>query len=488
MGRPLALGIDVGTQGARVIAAETDGFVAASASASYQHAEVPGLIQGWFEQRPEAWWRAVTACLREVALQLSRTGRSTADFRAIAVDSTSGTVVLADSCGRALRPAVMYNDNRANAEDVEAANAAAGDFLDKVGFRFNASFALPRLIWLRTHEPKAWHRTRKILHAADYIVARLTGEVGVTDPCCALKTGFDIVDWRWPTFLTEKLGFSEALFPRVVESGQPLGDVNAEAAEETGLTEGTIVVGGMTDGCADQIASGARSVGDWNTVIGSTLVLKGLTRYKLRDPLGRVYSHRHPMGLWMPGGASNTGCRVLDRCFPDAVRAGLDRLALTLSPTGAACYPLDCCGERFPLNLPEMTGFTEGPTMTTETLYAAHLEGIACIERLAYDTITELGAKVGHRIYTTGGGSHSEYWMQIRADILGKELARAVRPGAAMGSAIIAASRTLFPNVEQAAHVMTRIDILVEPRRTHRDAYAHLYDGFQTALRKRGIL
>ena len=74
-----------------------------------------------------------------------------------------------------------------------------------------------------------------------------------------------------------------------------------------GLPASIQVTVGITDGCASQIASGAVKPGDWNTTIGTTMVIKGVTKKQIVDEEGRIYSHRHPAGYWMPGGASNTG-------------------------------------------------------------------------------------------------------------------------------------------------------------------------------------
>jgi len=244
----------------------------------------------------------------------------------------------------------------------------------------------------------------------------------------------------------------------------------------------------MTDGSADQVASGAHRVGDWNTVLGTTITLKGLTRQLVKDPLGRVYCHRHPLGYWMPGGASNIGARVLDERFPNADKNTYGRAALELSPTPLVVYPLTQKGERFPFLRPDAVGFIEGDARSDEELYAAHLEGVAFTERLSYDVVAELGAEIGERIYTTGGGARSLEWMQIRADVLGRELARASNAGAAMGCAIIAASQTLFDNIAEATQQMTKIDQIITPRADLRARYDESYQRFLTALRQRGYV
>jgi len=485
--KELLLGIDVGTQGARVLVADAEGGVVALATKAFEQLALPGLPEGHLEQEPAVWWAATCECLQSVLAQLRDAGRSPDEIVAGAVDSTSGTIVLLDADNNVLRPALMYNDRRAGREADEI-NAFAADFCEKVGYRFNSSFALPKILWLSRHEPEVWAATKTVAHAADYIVGRLTGVFNVSDQSNSLKTGFDLVNFRWPDWIEAGLDIPLSRLPSVVFSGEPIAPISIACAMETGLSTTTQIVGGMTDGSADQIASGAHRPGDWNTVLGTTITLKGLTRDIIKDPLGRVYCHRHPQGFWMPGGASNVGARVLDERFPGADKIALGAAALDLSPTDLTIYPLVQTGERFPFVRPKANGFVDGDAQSEAELYAAYLEGVAFTERLAYDVVQELGAEVGERIYTTGGGARSPEWLQIRADILGRELARAANASAAMGCAILAASKTLFSDVGEAAAAMTTVDYVVEPRKAIRSRYEDAYGHYLAALRQRAYI
>jgi xylulokinase len=395
-------------------------------------------------------------------------------------------VVPLDARDRPLRPAILYSDRRAQAEADEI-NAVRDSIDVRTDNRFNASFALPRILWMVRHEPQIWEKTARIAHAADTIVGKLTGECGVSDQSNALKTGFDLVAWRWPDFIETRLGIDARRLPRIVMSGEAIGRITQGCADETGLSERTSVAAGMTDSSADQVASGARDPGDWNTVLGTTLVLKGLTRQLVRDPEGRVYCHRHPMGTWMPSGASNVGARILDERFGGADREALGEAALGLFPTDLTLYPLPGRGERFPINRPDMVGFLEGAARSQEELYAAHLEAIGFVERLAYDVMRDLGAEITGRVWTTGGGARSAAWRQIRADILDREIACAAHPSAAAGSAIVAASRSYFPDIAAAGEAMVRLDSVVTPRAESVDRAGAAYARFLAALRARGF-
>src|SRR3546814_18122642 len=144
----------------------------------------------------------------------------------------------------------------------------------------------------------------------------------------------------------------------------------------------------MTDGCASQVASGAVEPGEWNTTIGTKMVSKGVTEQLVHDPEGRLYSHRHPDGYWMPGGASNTGADWVATDFGTDLWQ-LDEAAAGLVPTGLLAWPLKQTGERFPFIAPQANGF--GPTgVSPAQRFAAGMEGVAFIERMAYELITQL--------------------------------------------------------------------------------------------------
>jgi sugar (pentulose or hexulose) kinase len=244
----------------------------------------------------------------------------------------------------------------------------------------------------------------------------------------------------------------------------------------------------MTDGCASQISSGAAAPGQYNTTIGTTLVIKGVSERLLLDPLGRIYCHRHPAGWWLPGGASNTGAECLSVEFGPEATAELSPRALEVSPTGLVSYPLVGRGERFPFRNPDAEGFLLGEPRSRLHAFAARLEGVACLERLAYETLEELGARIGETVFTAGGGSASDAWLQIRADTLNRTIRRPAQTGAAMGAAILAASLQRYGDLSQATRAMVNVDSEVAPRGGYVDAYEETYRGFRTELSRRGYV
>jgi sugar (pentulose or hexulose) kinase len=289
-GDDLFVGIDLGTQGARAIVVDIEGTVVGRGAAPIsgdRHGDV-------HEQAAQSWWEAAaTACREAVA------GIAAERIRAVATCGTSGTIVLVDADGDPVTQALMYDDGRAASQARRLGMAT--------------SWALPKLHWLLEHERATRLPAVHVAHQPDVITSRLVGHPVASDESHALKTGYDAAHGCFDDHGSDDV---RELLPDVVAPGTQLGEVCAQAAAQTGLPPGAAVIAGMTDGCAAQIAAGALRPGDWNSVLGTTLVLKGCSDERIDDPTYGVYSHRAPDGGWLPGGASSSGAGVLPQTFP----------------------------------------------------------------------------------------------------------------------------------------------------------------------------
>jgi sugar (pentulose or hexulose) kinase len=226
-------------------------------------------------------------------------------------------------------------------------------------------------------------------------------------------------------------------------------------------------------------------VGNWNSVIGTTLVVKGVTRELLHDPLGVIYSHRSADGLWLPGGASSTGAAAIAEEFPDADLEALNRAAEILGPTTLVVYPLKSRGERFPFAAPEAMGFTLGDAASVEERYRGVLQGIAMIERLSFYSLQRMGAPTDGRFTISGGAVKSGVLNQIRADVLERELAVPAVTEGAFGMAVLAASAG--SSMKEATRRMVRIDRTIAPKHSFSE-YAEQYGALVRELDRRGWL
>lgn len=483
MTRPLYVGIDVGTQGVRAVVADDVGEVHGAGRAAL-HSRRAGPRH---EQDPEQWWRAVCAACRQ-ALR----GPSAAEVVALALDATSGTVVQTDAAGSPLSMGLMYDDTRA-AGLVAEVNDAGGKLWAELGYaRMQSTWALPKLLWLLGERGDT--EGVRFSHQGDFLTRRLVGHAVPVDVSTALKAGCDLRSVRWPLEVFDRLGVPITMLPDLVLPGTTLGRVSEAAAEVTGLPRGALVVAGMTDGCAAQLAAGSLQAGSWNSALGTTVVLKGVTVDLLRDPQGVVYSHRAPDGGYLPGGASSSGAGAIASWLPGRTLDALGDQARAFEPSTAIAYPLASArGERFPFVAPDAVAFLLGAPKGDADLYAALTQGIAYVERLCFDYLHLLGAPIDGRLVLTGGASRSPYFCQLRADVLGRPVTLVDNAEPAAGMAVLAAygagrdSGGRRPLAEHAAQMVHRT-CTFEPRAGRSDLFRGPYLRLVAELRSRGWL
>jgi sugar (pentulose or hexulose) kinase len=471
------LGLDLGTQSVRAVVVSPGGAVLAQdARPLTSRREGPR-----HEQDPEQWWSALATACRTAVADLAPQS-----IDALAVCATSGTVLLVDAAGDPLSPGLMYDDSRAG-DDARHANRAGTETWEALGYGLQAGWGLPKLLWL-LREYGAVASKARLAHQVDFVTRRLIGHEVPADSSHALKTGYDLLHDAWPRDVMAALGVPDGALPDVVRSGTRIGAVGRGGAEATGIDEGTPVIAGMTDGCAAQLAAGALSVGAWNSVLGTTLVLKGVAPEPVRDPQGAVYSHRAPNGRWLPGGASSVGAGVLTTHFPDRDLQELDRRAADREPADVLAYPLVSRGERFPFAVPDAEGFELGEPVDETDHYAALLQGVAYVERLCFDHLDRLGAPTDGELSLTGGATRSRYWCQLRADVLGREVRLVEHAGPAVGMAVLAASSTGRRELEEVAREMVCLREVIEPREDRSDRFREPYLRLVDELERRGWL
>lgn len=423
----LYLGIDIGTSGVRTSVIDAEGHEIADASVKMP---APDHIDGRPCQDPLIWWNAASECIRLQQQALEALGHAMSDIKALSVDGTSGTLLLTDADLNPLTPGYLYSSG-GFLEEAEAINRVAPS--DSIAR--GAGSGLARLLFLQKLADTS--KVRYALHQADWIAARLIQQGGCSDETNALKTGFDVRSRRWPDWIAET-GANPDLLPDVRPVGEVYGVVDAVVARSFGLSGDCSVVAGVTDSNAAFLASGADKVGEGMTSLGTTLAIKLLSDQPVFDPDRGVYSHRIK-DMWLPGGASNTGGGVLLEYFTDEQ---MQEMTPRLQPdlhTGLSYYPLKTPGERFPINDPGLQPKLSPRPDDDLTFFQAMLEGIAEVERLAYETLQQAGAPAVRKVYTAGGGAGNEAWTKIRQARLGVEIGQAQSREASTGSARIAA-------------------------------------------------
>lgn len=476
---PYFLGIDIGTQGARVALIDVTGNLLAK-----NEVDFPLDKNSREEQSPLHWWEACLGSLQKLVKDVK--GELDVDkIVAISVTSTSGTVIPLDSSNEPLHNALMYSDQRAK-DAAKICISAAKEHDDERYTSFGTSSGLAKILWFTEEYPDKTKKINKWAHAADFITGKLSGTWGVTDYTNAFKSGYDVLNYEWPSFLFDKLGLKPSWFPEVVASGEVVGQLDHGVAELLGLSPAIKVTAGITDGCASQIASGAMKPGNWNTTIGTTMVIKGVTKEEIKDPLGRLYCHRHPSGFWMPGGASNTGADWVTNEFSDNL-IELNQNAASLIPSNLLAYPLRQKGERFPFVAENARGFEPEGRSKLER-FVANMEGVAYVERYAYEMIEDLSGEPVNGVFTAGGGSNSDVWLRIRANVMNKPIYRMKHVSGAVGAAILAASKTYFDSITESANAMTQIDVQVNPSQDLTESYELGYRRFLETLMEKGYI
>lgn len=473
------IGIDIGTQGVRIITVDELGNILGAQSLNFP------LTENRQEQSPDKWMATLLDGLKSLMNDLNHV-ILVDQIQALSVTSTSGTMIALDNNYHPLSPAIMYSDKRSYRE-AEKCRQVAEENQQKGYTSFNTSSGLPKILWFAENYPYLSKAIKLWAHATDFVIGNLSGVWGITDYTNSLKTGYDLNNEKWPDYITGNLGLSSSWFPKVVPSGEVLGLLSSKVADYTGLPKTTKVVSGMTDGCASQIASGSIKPGQWNTTIGTTLVVKGVTKAPIEDPLGRLYNHKHPNGYWMPGGASNTGADWVSKEYSNDELPKLNEQAEKLIPTLWISYPLQQKGERFPFVCREAMGFSpEG--LTKEELYVSNMEGVAYLERLSYEMIESLSGERIDQIYTAGGASNNEVWMKIRSNVLQKPVLKMKHIEGAMGAGILAASGSYFGDIQTAGESMIKEDKVILPGGALLQRYEEGYEKFIETLQSKQYL
>ena len=406
------LGIDVGTSGVRAVLVDEQGVVLNSASSAMS-------AHGSNHRDPQVWWAATEAVLSQLALE--------APVTAVCVDATSGTVLPVDANGNPLSDALMYNDPVTDESVLKRiANCAPAE-----SAVHGASSALARAIVLQ-HTRGAVN----LIHQADWIAGKLSGSFTLSDESNALKTGYDPVQRCWPDWLAQS-GISVSMLPVVVPAGSRIGYIAGRIAERFRLSEDTVVIAGVTDGCASFLATGASEPGDCVTALGTTITMKMLCDKPLFNPAYGVYSHR--IGdRWLAGGASNSGGNVLAHYFTDNEIENLSAQINTDTNPQHTYYPLMRPGERFPHNdAAKQPVVSPRPDSDANFLYCL-LVGMADIEALGYQRLAELGAPPMQSMRTVGGGSVNAAWTAIRRRCMNVEFRHSLSGEAAFGVALLA--------------------------------------------------
>jgi sugar (pentulose or hexulose) kinase len=420
------LGIDFGTSGARACVTAPGGEIEDMARIDFGRLAEHELAPAWHDT------------LFSLIAQIPQGMRKR--LAALAIDGTSGSVLCCDSTFNPLLPPLLYNDSRAG-EETEAIRRLAGAQHPAAA----GSGGLAKAIWLNRHFNPGNTTPRRFLNQADWLGALLSGRA-VSDYHNALKMGIDPESGAWPDWISGVIEV-DAL-PTPVKPGTAVGLLQPERARQLGINPDCLMRAGTTDSIAAFLAATSDSqvqAGDAVTSLGSTLVLKLLSKTRIDAGEYGIYSHWYGTA-WLAGGASNAGGAALRQHFADDELVELSRAINPEQPSPLDYYPLPAPGERFPYNDPKLPPRLQPqPENRAEFLHGL-LEGLARIETLGYTRLAELGASPLRSVTSAGGGAKNPAYARIRNRLLGVPVSQAVQDEACYGSARLARlGRSLFP-------------------------------------------
>ena len=488
------LGIDIGTGGTRALLVNAHGKVLAGVTAP--HEEMQMLRPLWAEQRPENWWDAAVHAIRGV---LAQAGIGGSDVKAIGLSGQMHGLVLLDDAHEVIRPSLIWCDQRSQPQ-VDSINAKVGKqkVLDCIANPVLTGFTLPKLLWVRDHEPAHFERARKMLLPKDYVRFRLTGDFASEVSDASGTAVFDVVRRRWSFEMMDALGLDRSLLPACCESSDVTGKITPRIAELTGLAAGTPVAGGGGDQAASAVGNGIVEPGIVSCTLGTSGVVFAHMEKVAYDPAGRVHTFCHAVrDKWHVMGVTQ-GAGLSLQWLRNQLAPAMDYDALTAeaatAPAGSqGLFWLPyLMGERTPHLDATARGGWIGLTAAhaRADLIRAVIEGVSYSQRDCLDIIEELGVAV-NSVRASGGGARSAFWRQLLADVLNKRVVTlATQEGSAYGAALLAmVAGGEYGSVPEVCRAVIREVDAVDPRageaafyRQGHGIYRSLYPALQPAF------
>jgi sugar (pentulose or hexulose) kinase len=504
------LAIDVGTQSARALVFDAAGHPLAKAQ-EFLDPPYRSIQPAWAEQEVEVYWRALTAACR----RLWAGGEVRPDSIAgLALTTLRGSVVCADTHGRALRPAILWLDQRRCSAPPplgpwwNALFAAVGarDLIRHFQAEAEAN-------WLAQHEPELWRATEKFVLLSGYLTHRLCGAWVDSAGCQVGYLPFDYrrQDWAAPRdFRWRALAVRREQLPRLLPPGAKLGSLCTPAAQELGLPPGLGVYAAAADKACEVLGSGALAADVAQLSFGTTATINTTqARYVEVQPRLPAYPAALPghwnteiqiyRGFWMVSWfkrefAHREQQLAAERGVP--AETLFDDLLASVPPgaQGLILQPYWSPGVREPG--PEAKGaiIGFGEAHTRAHVYRAIIEGLAYGLRAGKEQIERRLRRKLARVIVSGGGSQSDAAMQITADVFGQVVERPqVYESAALGAAIdLAVGLGLYPDFPAAMAAMTRRGRVFQPRpeaarlyeALYREVYRKLYPRLQPLYRR----
>ncbi len=492
-GGPYVLGIDCGTQSLRAALFNLKGQMLASDTHPYP-VEYPEV--SWAEQTPEHWWQAIRVTVPDV---IREAGVQPKQIAGVSIDGTSCTVVACNADGTPLRPAILWMDQRAH-EEAEEVTATDAPVLRYAGGPESPEWMIPKAMWLKRNEPHVYEQADVICEGTDWLMHRLTGEWNTSLNCATCKWNYATPEGGWPDELLETLDMPELRerWPEnVLPMGEQAGRLTMRASEDLGISPDTPVAMGGIDAYTAMLGVNVVQPGRMALVMGSSTCHMALcAQARFDSNVWGPFPDAVIEDTWvLEGGQTATGSIV--KWFADnfaseeeleAERRGrnrydiLDELAAEVKPGAEGLVLLDYWqGNRTPLRDPRARGCIYGLSLRHELghVMRAIYEGTAMGTRHILEDLASAGYEA-EGIYACGGGTRSQLWLQIHADVCQVPIYLTDEPEAtALGTAICAAvGAGLFDDLPAASDAMVKVTREIEPNDLWADTYDELFERY----------
>lgn len=485
---------DLGTSGNKATLYREDGTLMASALYEYPtYYPFPGAV----EQNPDEWWKAVCVSTK---MLLEKSGAAPADIAVVSFSAQMMGCLPVDKNGEALRNMIIWADTRSGKqENWMKAQIGMEKGYRITGHRISASYSAAKLLWIRDNEPEIYAKTEKMIHAKDYIIFKLTGNL-VSDYSDASGTNlFDLEKRAWSDELLRAFDIPASMLPEVHPSTDIAGKVTVWAAEQTGLLEGTPVVIGGGDGSCACVGAGVVREGKAYNVLGSSSWISTASETPVFDDEMRTFNWVHldpnlvtPCGTMQAAGYSynwyrNTLCREEKRLAAEqetSAYALIDQGILkAASGADGLLYLPYMLGERSPRWNANARGAFVGMSVTTSKndISRAVLEGVGFNLKVILDILQKKQSI--DELILIGGGAKGQVWLHILADIWQKRiLVPAYREEAtSMGAAICGGVGIgMYPDFRVAEKLNQTVQV-IEPNGENFARYEALYSIFNEA-------
>jgi xylulokinase len=472
------VGVDVGTGGARAVAIDGSGEIVAEASVEYPlHTPRPG----WTEQDPEDWWEGAKEVLAKVASEAD-------EVAGIGLTGQMHGSVFIDGSDRVVRPALLWNDQRTQAQCDAITQAVGKERLISIsGNPALTGFQAPKIVWLRDEEPENYGRVSRVLLPKDYVRLRLTGEYATDASDAAGTLLLDMRARDWSREILDALEIPHEWMPEVYEGPENTGTLRESVAEELGLPPNIPVAAGGGDNAAAAVGTGIVGPGLVNSSAGTSGVLFAHTDEFKPDPSGRLHAFCHAvpgayhlMGVTLSAGGSLSWWReALGGDYDELVEAASN---VPPGSEGLVFLPY-LSGERTPHLDPRARGSFFGLTARHGVAHMtrAVMEGVIFSLRDSLEIMRDLDVPI-EDVRATGGGARSELWRQLQADIYGTPIRRTVADeGPAYGAALLAGVASgAYADVDEATTIVKLREEVTRPDKETSKIYEEYYEIYRS--------